>query len=265
MVVNDLGSSVDGEGDDAGPAAAVADEIVAAGGAAIPDTHDVSDSAGARGLVETAIAHFDRLDIVINNAGIIRWAGLPEADEDNLRRHVDVHLAGSFHTSRAAWQHLVQQGYGRLVMTTSAGVFGVPKNLSYAAAKGGVIGLTRSLATAGVAHGIAVNAIAPAAMTRMAGSRAGADDAPEMAPELVAPMAAYLAHDSCRVTGEIYAAGGGRFARIFIASTDGYVAAGMHPTIEEVAANWDTINDENRYVVPADLPAWSAAFLSHLE
>ena len=107
-------------------------------------------------------------------------------------------------------------------MTTSTGLFGLPNNLAYATAKGGVIGLTRSLATAGAAHGIKVNLIAPAALTRMAG--AAARRPPEMSPDLVAPMVAFLAHEDCPVSGEIYAAGAGRFARIFIASTEGYVA-----------------------------------------
>ena len=138
-------------------------------------------------------------------------------------RHLAVHVGGSFNTARAAWPHMVEQGYGRIVMTTSSGMFGLPNNLSYATAKGGVIGLTRSLATAGAEHGIKVNLIAPAACTRMAGRGDRGPDR-EMAPELVAPMAAFLAHEDCPVSGEIYAAGAGRFARLFIASTEGYVA-----------------------------------------
>ena len=157
---------------------------------------------------------FGRVDILVNNAGIVRWAGFPEADADNLDRHLAVHVGGSFNTTRAAWPHMVERGYGRIVMTGSTGMFGLPNNLSYAAAKGAVVGLARSLATAGAAHGIKVNVIAPAAFTRMAGR---GPDIPEMAPELVAPMAAFLAHEDCPVTGEIYTAGAGRFARIFIA------------------------------------------------
>jgi NAD(P)-dependent dehydrogenase (short-subunit alcohol dehydrogenase family) len=149
------------------------------------------------------------------------------------------------------------------VMTTSAGVFGLPNNTSYATAKGAVIGLTRSLTTAGAAHGIKVNLIAPAAMTRMAG-RASDDASPEMAPDLVAPMVALLAHEDCPVSGEAYAAGAGRFARIFIAMTPGYVHTGPAPTIEDVADNWATINDETGYGIPADLMDWSATFLAHL-
>ena len=150
---------------------------------------------------------------------------------------------------------MVEQAYGRIVMTTSSGMFGLPDNLSYATAKGGVIGLTRSLATAGAAHGIKINLIAPAAMTRMAGSRApirrhGPDRQSPMSPDLVAPMVAFLAHEACPVSGEIYTAGAGRFARLFIASTEGYV----HPTASRPSRTWPgtgtTINDETGYFVP---------------
>ena len=228
------------------------------------DTSDVSVPAGAQALVDAAVQRFGRVDILVNNAGIIRWAGMPEVDEDNLARHLAVHVGGSFNTARAAWPHMVDQGYGRIVMTTSAGVFGLPNNTSYATAKGAVIGLTRSLTTAGGAHGIKVNLIAPAAMTRMAG-RASDEPCPEMSPDLVAPMVALLAHEDCPVTGEIYAAGAGRFARIVIAMTPGYIHTGPAPTIEDVADNWATINDETGYGIPADLIDWSATFLSHLE
>jgi NAD(P)-dependent dehydrogenase (short-subunit alcohol dehydrogenase family) len=149
-------------------------------------------------------------------------------------------------------------------MTTSSGIFGLPKNLSYATAKGGVIGLTRSIATMSAAHGIKVNLIAPAAMTRMAGPGADPDDTTSpMAPGQVAPLVAFLAHEACPVNGEMYTAGAGRFARIFIASTPGYVAA--EPTIEDVAEHWDEINDVEGYVIPRDLPDWSTSFLAHLQ
>jgi NAD(P)-dependent dehydrogenase (short-subunit alcohol dehydrogenase family) len=212
-------------------------------------------------VVGAAVDGFGRLDVLINNAGIIRWAGFPEVDEANLARHLAVHTVGSFHTVRAAWPHMAEQGYGRIVMTTSSGLFGLANNTSYATAKAGVIGLSRSAAVAGAAHGIKVNLIAPAAMTRMAG---GGDGSPAMAPELVAPMAAYLAHETCPVSGEVYTAGAGRFARIFIASTAGYVHPGARPSVEDVAAHWDDINDETGYWIPADLMSWSARFLSHL-
>jgi NAD(P)-dependent dehydrogenase (short-subunit alcohol dehydrogenase family) len=261
VVVNDLGGAVDGTGTDSGPASDVAEEITTAGGAALGDESDVATAAGAHAVVHMALEHFGRLDILINNAGIIRWAGFPDADEDNLARHLAVHTVGSFNTARAAWPHMCKTGYGRIVMTTSSGVFGLPNNVSYATAKAAVIGLTRSLATAGAKHGIKVNLIAPAAMTRMAGGSGGSAD---MAPELVAPMTAYLAHEACPVTGEIYSAGAGRFARLFIAETQGYVHPGNDVSIEDLAEHWEAINDETGYTVPVDLVSWSAAFLSHL-
>jgi len=237
--------------------------ITAAGGSAVADTNDISTTGGAEALVASALSRFGRLDAVINNAGIIRWAGLPEADLDNLTRHLAVHTVGSFLTTRAAWPHMQEKGYGRIVMTTSSGVFGLPTNVSYATAKGGVFGLTRSLATAGRKLGIKVNAIAPAGMTRMAGD---GDDAmaATMAPELVAPMAVYLAHENCPVTGECFAAGANRFARVFLAATPGYVHQDGAPTVEDVAAHWDAINDETGYTIPRNLPEWSGEFLAHL-
>jgi NAD(P)-dependent dehydrogenase (short-subunit alcohol dehydrogenase family) len=261
VVVNDLGGSIDGSGSDDEPASTVAAEIESAGGMAMADTNDVATPAGAQAIVDAAVSRFGRVDVLINNAGIVRWARFPNADEDNLAAHLAVHVHGSFHTTRAAWPHMVSQGYGRIVMTTSTGALGVPNNTSYATAKAAVIGLTRSLATAGAADGIKVNAIAPGAMTRMAGVDAESAS-PEMAPELAAPMVAFLAHEDCPVSGEIYAAGFGRFARLFIGCTVGYV--GSDPTIEDIKAQWATINDETGYYVPADLPSWSTAFLSHL-
>jgi short chain dehydrogenase len=177
-----------------------------------------------------------------------------------------VHVMGSFNTTRAAWPHMVEQGYGRIVMTTSTGMLGLTGNLAYATAKGGVVGLMRTLAVEGAEHGIRANAIAPAAVTRMAGQSGDdpGEPAPQMAPELVAPMVAYLAHEHCPVSGEIYVAGFGRFARLFIASTEGYVQGDAAPTVEDVAEHWAAINDERGYYVPADLNAWSAAFTAHL-
>jgi hypothetical protein len=162
---------------------------------------------------------------------------------------------------------MAEQGYGRVVMTTSTGMLGLPHNVAYATAKAGVIGLMRSLSTAGAPHGIKVNAIAPAAFTRMAGRAADkeGDEAPEMSPDLVAPMVAFLAHEDCPVSGEIYTAGAGRFARLFIASTAGFLSSGSEPTVEDVAEHWATINDETGYFVPTDLTDWSAHFTAHLD
>jgi NAD(P)-dependent dehydrogenase (short-subunit alcohol dehydrogenase family) len=268
VVVNDLGGTKEGDGADPEPAGRVAEEIVEAGGAAIPETSDVSRVAGGKALIDAALEEFGRIDIVINNAGNIRWGGLPEADADNLASHLAVHVGGSFNTTRAAWPHLVDRGYGRIVMTTSTGMFGLVDNLGYATAKAAVVGMTRSLSVAGRAHGIGVNLIAPNAWTRMGGAdpmAQGTRPPPkQMEPELVSPMVAFLAHESCDVSGEIYLAGAGRFARIFIAATQGYVSRRSgQPTIEDVAEHWTTINDEAGYYIPTDLYDWSAHYMAN--
>jgi NAD(P)-dependent dehydrogenase (short-subunit alcohol dehydrogenase family) len=226
--------------------------------AGVTDVGDASTEDGARALVAAAIERHGRVDVVIANAGIVAWAGPGAADSANLAVHLAVHVAGSFELVRAAWPSMVEQGYGRIVLTTSTGMLGLPTNLSYATAKGGVLGMTRSLAVAGRKLDIKVNAIAPAAATRMGGG-----DEVALAPELVAPLVAYLAHESCPVTGECYAAGGGRFQRLFLAATPGWVGDGA--TVEDVAEHWAAINDETGYEVPRDLMAWSRSFLSHLE
>ncbi len=160
---------------------------------------------------------------------------------------------------------MVEQQYGRVVMTTSTGMFGLRGNLAYAGAKAGVVGLMRNMKLSGQRYGITVNSVAPVAATRMGGAEDSDPDA-DMSPDLVAPLVAYLCHENCPVSGEIYAAGGGRFSRIFIAATQGYVRAGgdPDPTLEDVAANWATIADETDYYVPADLPGWAAEYMRHL-
>jgi len=265
VVVNDLGGSTAGEGADLAPAASVVEEITAAGGTAIADGSDVASVEGSQRLVATAVERFGRIDVVVNNAGIMRWAAMPDVDADSLDAHLAVHVGGSFNTTRAAWPHMTEQGYGRIVMTASAGMFGHPQNTAYATAKAGVVGLTRSVHLAGTQHGIKVNVIAPAAMTRLAGPGVeDPDDDDPMAPALVAPMVAFLAHEDCPVSGEIYAAGAGRFSRIFVASTPGWLKEDGAPSVEDVAAHWAAINDEAGYSVPTDLMDWSAGFTAHL-
>lgn len=274
VVVNDLGGTKEGEGSDAGPANEVAAQITAAGGTAVADTHDVGREDGCHALVETAMREFGRIDIVVNNAGISRFATFPEADAENLERTLDVHVRGTWHTTRAAWPHMVRQGYGRVVTTTSTGMFGLPDNLAYATAKGALIGFTRSLSVRAASHGILVNCIAPNAVTRPSTSAAKpnittAQQDPArvqaMQTSLVSPMVAYLAHEDCTVNGEILVAGGHRFARWFLAVTPGYRSASEGaPTVEEVAAHWDEINDQNGYYVPENLYDWASRFLGHL-
>jgi NAD(P)-dependent dehydrogenase (short-subunit alcohol dehydrogenase family) len=267
VVVNDLGASTEGDGADPGPANYVAREIVDAGGKAIPEASDVSTVAGGRALIGAAVAEFGRIDVVINNAGNMRWGGPPEVDWENIQSHLAVHVGGSFNTVSAAWPHMVKQGYGRVVMTTSTGTFGLVDNVGYATAKAAVIGMTRSLTVAGAELGIKVNLIAPNAWTRIGirPSDPGEHHAPEqMEPELVAPMAAFLAHEACEVSGGIYLAGAGRFASIFIAVTPGYVPSDPpQSTIENLAEHWTDINDESGYYVPRSLRDWSQQYMAH--
>ena len=260
VVVNDLGGSIKGNGADAEPSSTVAAEIVAAGGAAIADNNDVATVDGAQSLVDAAVARFGRLDILINNAGIIRWAGFPEADADNLAAHLAVHVFGSFNTARGLAAH------GRAALRPYrddhfGGTLRTPAQPLVRDREG-----RRHRAHAQPQHrgrrarhqGQRHRARAPS--RAWPGRR---ESTPEMSPDLVAPMVAFLAHEDCPVSGEIYAAGFGRFARVFIASTPGYVHDGPEPTIEDVADNWATINDETGYTIPADLTAWSAQFTSH--
>jgi NAD(P)-dependent dehydrogenase (short-subunit alcohol dehydrogenase family) len=265
VVVNDLGSGVDDDGHDAGPAQAVVAEIVADGGEALADTSDISSSAGAETLVSRAVDRFGRLDVVINNAGIVRAGVFPEeVDEALLRRHLDVHLNGTFAVTRAAWPHLRVAGVGRVVVTASAAVFGDPLLLPYSTAKNGVLGLMRSLALVGEADGIRVNAVAPSALTRLAnqsaqpgGARADHDPmSSNLDPELVASLVAYLAHEDCPVSGEFYYAGGGQASRIVLATAPGYFAPGLSP--EDVVEHWDEINDISTLTFPASMNAFIA-------
>ena len=207
------------------------------------------------------VAEFGRLDIVINNAGIIRWAAFPDADAENLASHLAVHVAGSFNTTRAAWTHMVEQRYGRIVMTTSTGMFGLPDQHLVRHRKG----RRHRSHTQPHARGPPLGSRSTSSHRRRRPAwRARSPVLRKCRLALVAPMAAFLAHESCPVSGEIYVAGAGRFARLFLASTRGYVHPGPEPTIEDIAAHWAAINDEAGYFVPADLMAWSETFMAHL-
>lgn len=273
VVVNDLGGDKVGFGSDAGPARDVVDEITAAGGTAVANTDSVSTPEGCRALVDTALDQFGGLDIVINNAGISVFAGPLEVDQGNFDRTMAVHIGGSFFTTIAAWPHFVKQGYGRVVLTTSTGMFGLPDNLTYATAKGAMIGMARSLTVAAADQDIKINIISPAATTRRGDQKSSISaqaatqrTIPQMDTTWVSPMMAYLAHESCPVSGQIYGAGAGRFTKLFIAENPGYVHSGLdRPTIEEIAENWAAINDESGFYVPKTLMDWSDHFMAHLK
>ena len=255
VVVGDLGVATDGSGtagDD--PAGAVVEEIVAAGGRAVASRADVSTEDGAASVVRTAIEAFGRLDAVINNAGILRTAPFDEVPRHEYLRNLDVHFFGSLFVARAAWSHLEAAGSGRIVNTVSGAMLGHPLMTHYGSAKGAVFGLTRNLALEGAAHGILVNAIAPGAFTRMAVSSADSLS-PElwaymqrMKPEHVAPVAAYLVHPSCAVTGEILTVAAGGVRRTAVVDTVGIHDPDLTP--EVVAARFDEIMAVTPEAVP---------------
>lgn len=275
VVVNDMGGSKEGVGSDAGPATDVVEEIRANGGEGFADTNSVATEAGCVDLVEQAVSHFGRVDIVVNNAGISRWASFPEADSENLEATLDVHLRGTWNTSRAAWTHMEKQGYGRIITTASTGMLGLPNNLAYATAKGALIGFTRSLAASAEGTGIRVNCLAPNSVTRPSETTGGkgivsANGFSERMAELmrterVSPMLALLAHESCPVNGETLVAGANRFGRWFQGFTEGWVSTSDDvPTMEDVAEHWGEITDLEDFYAPASLNEWSDRFMSQL-
>jgi NAD(P)-dependent dehydrogenase (short-subunit alcohol dehydrogenase family) len=248
IVVNDLGGSVSGEGGDAGPAQRVAKEINDAGGEAVADGNSVSTPEGGEAVVKTAIDSFGRVDILINNAGILRDKTFHNMTPDLLNPVLDVHLKGAFYVTRPAWIRMREQSYGRVVNTSSnSGLLGNFGQTNYGAAKMGLVGFTRVLAAEGAKYNIKANAIAPVAKTRMTEELLGAVG-DKLDPSLVSPIVAWLAHEDCPVSGEVFSAAGGRIARMFIGLTQGYYSPNL--TVEDVRDHFDQIRSEDGYIVP---------------
>ena len=262
VVVNDLGGSVSGEGGDVGPAETTAKEINDLGGVAVADTNSVATPEGGAAIVQTAMDAFGRVDIVINNAGILRDKAFHNMTPDMIDAVLDVHLRGAFNVTRPAWIAMRQQGYGRVLNTASnAGILGNFGQANYGAAKMGLVGLTRVLAIEGAKYNIKVNAIAPVAATRMTMELFG-PMAEKLDPALVSPIAAWLVHEDCPVTGEVYSAAGGRIARFFIGLTPGYYNPKL--TVEDVRDHFEEIRSEDGYTVPANPADELGALLNQL-
>jgi NAD(P)-dependent dehydrogenase (short-subunit alcohol dehydrogenase family) len=253
VVVNDIGGSIDGGGGDgAGPAIEVVRAIEAAGGTAVADTNDVSTPEGAAALIASAVDSFGRLDVVVNNAGILRDRQFASLSRQDIESVIGVHLLGAMWATQAAWPHFRRQGGGRVVNTTSvAGYLGNFGQANYGAAKMGIVGLTKVLAIEGVRHDIRVNAVAPGASTRMNEHLLG-DYARLLGPERVSPLVAYLAHADCPVSGEVFLAGGGRVARLVIGQTAGYFAEDL--TAESLRDHWGTVMDTDGFLMPTSFP-----------
>lgn len=248
IVVNDLGGGIDGSGGDGGPAARVAKEINDAGGVAVANGDTVSTPEGGAAIIKTALDAFGRVDIVINNAGILRDKTFHHMGSAEIDSVIDVHLKGAFYVTQPAWIKMREQGYGRIVNTSSSsGIIGNFGQANYGAAKMGLVGLTRVLAQEGSKHNIKVNALAPVAKTRMTEEILG-PIVDKVTPDLVAPIVAWLCHEDCPVSGEIYSAAGGRIARMFIGLTPGYYNPTL--TLEDVRDNFEQIRNEEGYIVP---------------
>ncbi len=249
VVVNDLGGAVDGSGGSVTAAEAVVAEIEALGGEAVANGDSVATEAGGKAIVQSAIDAFDRVDIIVNNAGILRDKTFHKMTDAELSAVIDVHLKGAFYVTMPAWTLFREQGYGRVINTSSnSGLTGNFGQANYGAAKMGLVGFTRVLAAEGAKYNIKVNAIAPVAKTRMTEDLLG-PMADTLNPEFVTPVVVYLAHESCETTGSVYSAAGGTIARYFIGLTQG-THRGADITAETVRDDWDAINDETDYIVP---------------
>ena len=234
VVVSDAGTELFGDGADPGPAHTVVAAIHDAGGQAIAYLGDLATEDGARGAVRATLHTFDRIDAIVHNAGFT--LGGMDFENETLAR-LDALLAintrAAFAMAQEAWPVMQAQRHGRIVFTSSSAMHGLPRSIPYSVAKAGFIGLTRGLAAEGAAHGIRVNAVEPAAATRMAENLAESEFRSwflaTMRPELVAPVVAVLAHEDCPVNGELLVAGGGRVGRTLFAETPGYVNHELTP------------------------------------
>ena len=251
VVINDLGGAVDGSGSDASAAQRVVDEIKALGGEAVADHNSVATPEGGAAIVQTAIDTFGKVDIVVNNAGILRDKSVHNLTPDLTNAVLDVHLKGAFHVTQPAFVKMREQGYGRIISTSSAaGLFGNFGQANYGAAKMGLVGFTRVLAVEGERFNIKANVIAPLALTRMTEEIMGVLK-DKVSPEQVSPMVAFLAHEDCPTSGEVFSVAGGRVARVFLAETPGFTKNGL--TVEDIRDNWSTITKEDGYFVPRNL------------
>lgn len=261
VVVNDLGTSMGGEGVDTTVADDVVREIEALGGRAVVSHHSVADGVGAAAIVGAATDAFGRLDAVVSNAGIFQTRPFDDLSDSDWDRMLRVHLDGAFHVSQAAYRVMKDQGGGRFVfIASSAGLFGQPNSAHYAAAKAGTLGLANAVAIEGAEHGILANTVLPFGLSRMVTETVGDDldavrDLVEMIrPELVVPIVVYLASRACTGTHQIFSAGGGRFARVFVGLARGWrAAADVDPTADDVAAHLDDIAATEPYIVPSSI------------
>ncbi len=243
VVVNDPGGARDGKGGDHSAADKVVGEIKTMGGQAVANYDSVAERASAANIVKTAVDAFGTVDIVVNNAGILRDKSFPNMTMDDYEFVVKVHLLGSVYVTHAAWPIMREKTYGRVVMTSSnSGIYGNFGQTNYSAAKLAVVGLMNTLRLEGQKYNIFVNSIAPVAGTRMTEDLMPPEVVAKMKPELVSPMVAYLCSEQCQHTGEIFAAGAGYYSIIEFREGAGVRLPGL-PTVDDIASNIGGIVD----------------------
>ena len=254
VVVNDLGGAADGSGKGHSMADQTVNEIKAAGGQAVANYDSVATPQGGEGIVKTALDAFGRVDIVINNAGILRDKSFAKLEPQDLEIVLDVHLKGAFYVSQPAFKAMKEQNYGRFLFTASAaGIFGNFGQSNYGAAKMGLVGLSNVLAVEGAKNNIKSNVIAPIAKTRLTENLLG-PLAANLDPTTVTPLACYLVSEACEQTHEVFSVGGGRFARIFVGLAPGWFAGkGKAVSLEDVRDHLGQIMDEKGYIVPKSI------------
>ena len=262
VVVNDVGGSMRGEGADSGIADKVVDEIKKAGGTAIASYDSVDSPAGGQAIVDAAVGAFGRLDAVISNAGIFGSVPFEDLSPDEWTRMLRVHLDGGFYLSQPAYRVMKNNGGGRFVfVSSSAGVFGQPMEAHYAAAKAGLVGLTNVIAIEGEAHGILANSVMPTGFSRMVTETVGDEKflaesgfMRAIRPELVVPLVTFLASTACTFTHRNYSASAGRYARVFVGLSEGWLAdAESQPTAEDIEAHLELISSTDKFFIPTSI------------
>jgi NAD(P)-dependent dehydrogenase (short-subunit alcohol dehydrogenase family) len=242
VVVNDLGGAMDGTGGSSAAAEAVVGEIKAAGGEAIANGGSVSDPAGAQSMVDDAMKAWGRVDILINNAGILRDKTFTKVTIEDFQAVVDVHLMGAMMVTKAVWPIMKAQNFGRIVMTTSpSGLFGNFGQTNYGAAKLGLVGFMNTLKIEGAKNNIHTNAIAPVALTRMTENLIPEEAGKNLGPELITPAVTFLCSDDAP-NGVVVQAAGGSFSVAAIVENTG-ANLGAEAKAEDVAAAWSQITD----------------------
>jgi NAD(P)-dependent dehydrogenase (short-subunit alcohol dehydrogenase family) len=258
VVVNDLGGAVDGSGRSNTAADRVVAEIEASGGSAAANYDSVSDPDGAARLIAGALERFGRLDILVNNAGILRDKTFAKMELADFRAVMDVHLLGAVYCTRAAWPHMKERNYGRIVMTSSgAGLYGNFGQSNYGAAKMAVIGLMNVIKLEGAKNGILINAVAPIAATRMTEELMPKHALPHLKSEYVSAAVAYLCSDVCQVSGQVISAGAGYFARTQMMEGQGvFIEGGAAADPDAVAAAYERISDLSHATPFASAPEY---------